>query len=112
MTSTPLPIRRLNSAKPPNRQGRRATGLYPDASRSKIAELTGKHVTTITHYFNGRTRMPLEVAVQVARLLGVSVDKLTSDLSKQQLRFLTRLSPDQQSGKTRTKPKSKTKRST
>ncbi len=97
---TPLPIRRRNPAKPPNRQGRRATGLYPDASRSKIAELVGRHVTTITHYFNGRTKMPLEVAVKLAPILGVSVERLTGDLSKAQAAFAA-----EQNGKYKTKKK-------
>ena len=72
---------------PANRAGRDSEGLYPEVSRTKLAELTNRHISTITGYLKGRTRMPLATATIVAKAIGVSIDQLNEDLKKAQVEF-------------------------
>lgn len=100
MTSTSMPVVEAvnladvtsasvlrDKSMPAHRQGRASTGLYPEISRGKLAELTGRHISTITGYLKGRTRMPLSTATIVATAIGVSVAQLNQDLQHQQQSF-------------------------
>ncbi len=75
---------------PGNRQGRKSTGLYPHISRTKLAELTGYHITTITGMLKGRTRVTLDLAVLMAREIGVTVEQLSRELARKQEEYQKR----------------------
>ena len=68
--------------------GRPATGLYPEISRTLLAERTGRNIGTISYYFMGRAQMPFEDAMIIAPLIGVSVERLNEDLRKVRRAYL------------------------
>lgn len=72
---------------PTNRTGRVVEGLYPDVSRTLLANHTGRHVSTITGILKGRTKCTLELAMVISRAIGVPMDKLNADLQAAQLGF-------------------------
>lgn len=65
---------------------RPSRGLYPNASRTRIAQKTGKSVSSITGYLNGRSNCPLTIATQIAELLGMTLEQLSKELKEQQAR--------------------------
>ncbi len=71
-------------ASDPLRPGMAASGAYPHVSRLKLAQELGVHVSTVSNYFSGRIRMPLEVASRVAGLIGVGMEELGRELGKRQ----------------------------
>jgi plasmid maintenance system antidote protein VapI len=68
---------------PVHRSGRVATGLYPQISRTLLAEHGGLHITTITSMLNGRTLMKAEMAGVLTKALGISIEELIRDLAVQ-----------------------------
>jgi plasmid maintenance system antidote protein VapI len=73
-----------------HRLGAQAKGLYPSVSRTKLAGVMGKHVSTITHWLVGRTRPGLEAALLMADYIGVSVEQLNRDLQQAQAGYRAR----------------------
>lgn len=81
-----------DTKRPANRVGRAATGLYPDVSRTKIAEATGWHISTVAGILQGRVRAQLDWAVIMAKIVGVTPEQLNKDLKAQQERYKERKS--------------------
>ncbi len=67
-------------AKPRNRKGMEARGIYPDVSRTKLAQELGVHTATVSNYLGGRRKMPLGQAQEAARAMGVGLDEFVSAL--------------------------------
>lgn len=72
---------------PSNRSGRNSTGLYPNLSRTKLAEATGLHPSTIVGLLRGRRKIPLNLALKIAAEVGVSVERLNADWEEQQRKY-------------------------
>ncbi len=81
-------VSRLTDGRPAHRYGKQAIGLYPEVSRTKLAEQLDKHISTVTGYFMGRTKMPSEVLIQASKLMGVGIEVLAKELAEQRLRFV------------------------
>lgn len=75
---------------PKNRNGRPVTGLYPEVDRKKLSETLGIHITTVSAYLNGRSRMPFATAIKVAETLAVPIEQLNGDLLRQGEEYRTR----------------------
>jgi len=69
------------------RGGMVAKGAYPEVSRSKLARELGKHVSTVSFYLSGRIQMPLEVAGEVARLVGVTLEELSWTMGRERAKW-------------------------
>ena len=67
------------------RAGRVTLGLYPYASRTDLAALTGKHISTITSILRGRTRAKLTDAIKLAEAVGVTVEQFSRDVDEQRI---------------------------
>jgi transcriptional regulator with XRE-family HTH domain len=78
---------RANPRKAKNRQGALATGLYPEVSRTKLAEELGKDVSTVTGYLQGRTPPGLDDAAKIARLCGATLHELNWALAERQVEY-------------------------
>ena len=62
--------------------GRTIKGLWPDVSRTRLAKAVGKDISTVSKYLNGSVRMPLEIAVPFAEIIGVTGETLLAKLEK------------------------------
>jgi transcriptional regulator with XRE-family HTH domain len=62
--------------------------MYPMVSRTKLAELTGKDITTISQIMRGRNRPKFETAIQIAKVVGVSPESFEQDWQRQRKKFL------------------------
>lgn len=51
-------------------------------TQTEVAQLIGKSNRIISHYETGRVIPPLEVAVKLAKVLGVSVEEIYEALPK------------------------------
>ena len=87
--------------RPPHRSGREPIGLYPEMSRTKLAAITGKHITTITGILRGRTRCTLSLAMVIAQAVGLPVWVLNRDLERVQREFAEERRGRQGKGKKR-----------
>jgi transcriptional regulator with XRE-family HTH domain len=67
--------------------GRPATGMYPMVSRAKLADLTGKDISTISQILRGRNRPKLEDAILIAKVVGVAPEGLLRDWQEQRRKF-------------------------
>ena len=94
----------------PNRLGKESSGLYPEASRTKLAEKVGKCIATVTGVLNGRQKPTLELAAEMARWLGVTVDQLSEELAEKQGEWAGVPIPIKRSGSGKTKSKRQTGR--
>ncbi len=70
--------------RPRNRLGAKAKGAYPTVSRTKMAKLTGLHISTVTGILKGRQRPALRVALVMAKAIGVEIEELERELGKWQ----------------------------
>lgn len=67
--------------------GRAATGMYPMVSRTKLAQETGKDITTISQIMRGRIKPGFEVAIVISKLVGVGIEDFERDWKKQRKKF-------------------------
>jgi DNA-binding XRE family transcriptional regulator len=70
-----------------SQNGRAASGMYPQVSRTKLAQACGKDVTTISQIMRGRIRPKFEVALAVARAVGVDPEQFEVDWQRQRAKF-------------------------
>jgi DNA-binding XRE family transcriptional regulator len=70
-----------------SQNGRQASGMYPQVSRTKLAEVTGRDVTTISQIMRGRIRPKFEVALAMARAVGVEPEQFEADWQRQRVKF-------------------------
>ena len=62
------------------RRGRPRTGLFPYASRTFISEVTGIRRPAVSAVLNGTRGISLSGGVVLARVLGISPERLERDL--------------------------------
>jgi DNA-binding XRE family transcriptional regulator len=67
--------------------GRQASGMYPQVSRTKLARVTGKDITTISQILRGRHKPPFDTALKIAGAVGVSPEELCRDWERQNEKF-------------------------
>lgn len=67
--------------------GRAATGMYPQVSRTKLSEVTGKDITTISQIMRGRIRPRLEDAIVIAASVGIAIEIFNADWKRQRKLF-------------------------
>jgi transcriptional regulator with XRE-family HTH domain len=72
---------------PGNPSGRRTTGLFPEISRTKLAQEMGKCVSAVAGYLQGRRKPGLMEAMQMADLIGVTVRELNWQLARKQAEY-------------------------
>jgi DNA-binding XRE family transcriptional regulator len=70
--------------------GRQASGMYPQVSRTKLAEVTGKDITTISQIMRGRNRPKFDTALKIAHVVGVSPEEFCRHWQRQREKFLER----------------------
>lgn len=68
---------------PANRVGKLPEGLYPRVSRKKLALALGLHISTVSGILMGKTKVKVALAIRIAALVGVTVEKLSEDLERQ-----------------------------
>lgn len=73
-------------------------GLYPEVSRTRLAELLKKDLSTVTYILSGRHACKLSDASEISRLLGVKVEVLIGDLKEQRERWEARAKRRQRAG--------------
>ena len=64
----PEPELKLPVREEDKRRGRPSTGLYPEVSRTLLAEKTGYHISSVAGILQGRTRVSLKDAVTIAMM--------------------------------------------
>ena len=57
-----------------SQNGRAASGMYPQVSRTKLAQACGKDVTTISQIMRGRIRPSFDLALALAMTAAMGVD--------------------------------------
>lgn len=62
--------------------GRPVIGLYPQFSRTRIAEETGAHLSVIVAVLRGRRRPYLDLAVKMAAAMDIPIERLEKDLKR------------------------------
>ena len=56
------------------------TGLYPSISRVYLSQMTGIHRPNISAILNGQRDCSREMAKRLARVIGITLDRLDRDL--------------------------------
>jgi transcriptional regulator with XRE-family HTH domain len=74
-------LRHTNNYRAGVRAGREPAGLYPEISRTKLARACGSDCPTMVRVLNGSRRPSLELAAAVAKVVGVTVERLMEDLA-------------------------------
>ncbi len=62
--------------------GRPVIGLYPQFSRTKIAEETGAHLSVIVAILRGRRRPYLDLALRMSAAMDIPIERLEKDLKR------------------------------
>lgn len=66
---------------PANRIGRKPLGLYPHVSRKLLAAAVGTAAETVVRVLNGSVDPTLALAGQLAKALGIGMERLMEDLA-------------------------------
>lgn len=69
-----------------NGAGYAARGAYPNVSRDKMAGVLGVHKSSVSNMLLGRTRPSLDIALRMAKEIGVEVEELQKELVKWQVK--------------------------
>ena len=80
----------MPNKKTKRRPGRATLGLYPEVSRTALAQATGYDISTVSGILRGRTKAKLRTALVLARMCGVTLEELDRDLERERRRFAAR----------------------
>ena len=76
-------VTRQTRGLPANRVGKIPVGLYPNVSRKKLGQALGMSISNASGILMGKSRVKIDVAIRMARLIGVPIEKLNADLERQ-----------------------------
>ena len=78
-SSAPAPVPDVLVSRP----GRPTLGIYPEISRTKLANLLGCSKSWVTWMLRGQRRIPLRVAIPMAKAIGIGVEQLQRDWDRE-----------------------------